>query len=291
MEKTTSPKIIVLGIDGLEYDLVEKWRLQNIMQKTHCKLDLSDYKVVVTPPIWGSMITGKIDEEIMKMWERTTEISGNFDSNKNLKQKWWAKIGTAVLPLSFQDWIWSKFFEKRMGSPIETSTNYVMEKKQINIFQFFEKPWTNGIPSYGRAYTDSTEKKLLNKVFQGEKKPYINYSIENYQNDKTQLFSTIEKKENDIIFWYVALLDKLGHIYIKNSIPLMNYYMELNGVVGEVKEKCPDSYIYVISDHGMKPYKGIWGMHSDHAFFSSNTGETIGKPFQLYDLILKYKTQ
>jgi hypothetical protein len=289
MKATTSPRIIVLGIDGLEYNLVEKWRLKNIMQKTYCKLDLSDYKVVVTPPIWGSMITGKIDEEIMKMWEKTSEISGHFDLKTNVKQKWWARIGANVLPHSVQEWIWSNFFEKRIGDPIESSTNYVIEKNQTNIFQFFEKPWTNGIPSYGRAYTGPTEKKLLNKVFHGEKKPYIDYAIDNYQNDKIQLLSAIEKKEYDIIFWYAPLLDKLGHIYIKSPLTLMNYYLEINEVVEKVKEKCDDSCIYVISDHGMEPYKGIWGMHSDHAFFSSNTGETIDKPLQLYNLILKHK--
>ena len=75
-QKSGKPKVIVLGIDGLEYSLVEKWGLKNIMQKTYCKLDLSDYKIIVTPPIWGSMITGKIDEDVMKVWEKSAELVG-----------------------------------------------------------------------------------------------------------------------------------------------------------------------------------------------------------------------
>jgi hypothetical protein len=58
----------------------------------------------------------------------------------------------------------------------------------------------------------------------------------------------------------------------------MKYYFEINELVGRVKESCPKSKIYVISDHGMermKQQKTRWGMHSKHAFFSSNTGEKI----------------
>ena len=58
MSYSGPPEIIILGIDGLEYNLVKEWRLKNITQEAYRKLDLSDYKVVVTPPIWGSMLTG-----------------------------------------------------------------------------------------------------------------------------------------------------------------------------------------------------------------------------------------
>ena len=131
------PKVIVLGIDGLEYSLVEKWRLKNLKQKKYCKLDLSEYKVIVTPPIWSSMLLGKIDEELMDIWVRNSELLGG---------------------------------------------------------------------------------------------------------------------------------------------------------VGQVKEIYPSSIIYVISDHGMEKIRPnlSWGDHSRYAFFSSNTGETIDKPYQLHDLFLKH---
>jgi len=72
----------------------------------------------------------------------------------------------------------------------------------------------------------------------------------------------------------------------------MRHYLEINEVVGNVKERRPNSIIYIISDHGMEhmePKKDSCGMHSNHGFFSSNTGETIEKPIQFYDLISKHK--
>jgi len=150
-KKQIHPRVIILGIDGLEYSLVRKWKLTNIMQKIYCKTDLSDYKVIVTPPIWGSMLTGKIDEEIMGIWEKQAELTG---CGVNTKQKWWAKIGN-FLPPVIGLWIWCHFFSPFFGGNLfDKASNYVIEKNQINIFQFFKNPWTNGIPGYGRNVSD-----------------------------------------------------------------------------------------------------------------------------------------
>lgn len=155
MNYSNAPRIIILGIDGLEYNLVKEWRLKNIMQKTYCKLDLSDYNVVVTPPIWGSMITGKIDEEVMGRWIKWAEVAGG---NKNIKQKGWAKTGK-ILPSKLNFWLWNHIVDPLIGGdPFEKTANYVIEKKLPNIFQFFEKPWTNGLPSFGKNVSGPVQK-------------------------------------------------------------------------------------------------------------------------------------
>lgn len=291
MSHSEQSNIIILGIDGLEYNLVKEWRLKNIMQKKYCKLDLSNYNVIVTPPIWGSMLTGKIDDEVMKVWVKLAEVLGG---EKNIKQKWWAKIGK-IFPFSVNYWIWDNIFAPLIGGdPFKTTANYVLEKNEPNIFQFFEKPWTNGIPSYGRNVSTPTQKKLTEKAIAGERMPYKKHIIKQYEKDKLQLFSALDKQEFDLIFWYTPLLDNLGHMDMGKPLTLMmKHYLEINEVVGKVKESCPTSIIYIISDHGMErmePKTSAWGMHSHHGFFSSNTGETIGKPFHLYDLISKHRS-
>ena len=124
------------------------------------------------------------------------------------------------------------------------------------------------------------QKKLTEKAIAGEKKPYRKYILDQYKNDKLQLFSALDKQEFDFIFWYTPLLDNLGHMDMGNSLTLMmKHYLEINELVGKVKGSCPSSIIYVISDHGMERRelrkKSPWAMHSDHGFFSSNTGESI----------------
>ena len=285
------PKIIILGIDGLEYNLVKDWRLKNIMQKEFCKLELTDYNVIVTPPIWGSMLTGKIDKEIMKIWIKQAELTGG---GVNIEQKWWAKLGK-FLPYSVNYWLLDNVFARLQGGDaFEKTANYVKEKNQPNIFQLFESTWTNGIPSYGRKVINEVSKKLTENAIARDKKPYKMYAIEQYKNDKSQLLAVLKKPQYDFIFWYTSLLDSLGHVDMGNPLALMmKHYLEINEVVGIVKEQYPNSIIYIASDHGMErmePKKSSWGMHSDHGFFSSSTGETIDRPFKLYDLISKHKS-
>jgi len=284
----SSSRIIVLGIDGLDYNLVKKWRLKNLMQKSYCKMDLSDYRVKVTPPIWGSMLTGKIDEEIMDVWVRAAQF---VDLKSDVEQKWWAKMVTEMLPYIpaiIKNKIIFRLLENMGENPFEVTSNYIKEKKLTNIFQFFNNPWTNGIPSYGRLDNTPKRRKFFERATSGEKTPLKEYELKHYKKDKSELFSALKKDHYDLIFWYTPFIDSLGHMYIGKPLSLMNYYFEINSMVGEVIKNHNNSLIYVVSDHGMEKVERGWGMHSDYAFFSSNTGETITKPTQFFNLILKH---
>jgi len=292
MKETEQPKIIVLGIDGLEYNLAKKWRLKNMMQKKYSKLDLSDYKIVVTPPIWGSMITGKIDKEIMNLWIKYGKLIGD---NEKLEEKKWAEVLKKVIPKKIGTWIWDNLFTPTLGGdPFDTTANFVKDKKYTTVFDFFERPWDNGIPSYGRNVSAPEQRKLTEKAIEGDKKPYRKYILKQYTEDKLKLLNALGEKKYDFIFWYTPILDNIGHMDIGRPLThMMKHYLEVNNFVGIIKEICPKSIIYIISDHGMEAMnnkKTSWGNHSDHAFFSSNNGETIDKPFQLYDLIIKHKS-
>ncbi len=286
-KKLPYPRVIILGIDGLEYSLVIKWKLTNLMQKAYCKLDLSDYDVIVTPPIWGSMLTGKIDNEVMKIWVRMAEIAGG---GINTKQKWWAKIGE-ILPPKIDLWVGDHIFIPLFGGdPFEKTANYVLDKKQKNIFQFFKKPWTNGIPGYGKLISNKNDRHLLQNAILGKDITFKEHYFKIYSTDKQYLFSALDKNEYDLIFWYTTIVDKFGHVYMKKPLILMNIYLEINQQVGNIVNLFSDSLIYIISDHGMELFRGAWGLHSNYGFFSSNTGELIKKPYDLYDLLLKHKT-
>ncbi len=278
-------RIIVLGIDGLEYSLVEEWKLEYILQRAHCRTDLSDYDVVVTPPLWGSMITGKIDREVMRRWKLHTLLAG-MDS---MRVKFAEKLGR-FLPHRPTIWVWNHLvLPVTGGNPFESTADYVKKKNLHTIFHEFEKSWTNGLPGYGRVVSDSTARELLLEAFRGNRKPYIRYAIQLYKEDRERLFSALDRDYN-LIFWYTCLLDKIGHVCAGNKLEMLKYYLEINQLAKKVKKKCPDAIIYIISDHGMKPAEGAgkWGVHSDYGFFSSSTGELISKPYHLYELLLRH---
>lgn len=68
-------RVVILGLNALEHDLVEKFDLRNLKQKEYGKIALRDFKLIITPTIWASFITGLPPERhkvygILK-WENT----------------------------------------------------------------------------------------------------------------------------------------------------------------------------------------------------------------------------
>lgn len=260
----------------MESDLVEEFQLDILKQKNYCKLDLSDYKIVITPPIWGSMLTGKIDNEIIERFIEREKVVGKS------KEKIWAKVSAKILPQKVKEWADSHYLIPR---PFAESYNYVVEKGNKTIFDFYEDSWHNSIPSIGRNVSPMEMKKLMRGAVEGKVEPYRKHAIDVYQRDKISLLDALKNENFNLMFWYTDFLDKMGHAFISKKLILMKYYFEINSLVLKVKKLCPKSIIYIISDHGMESMKEGWGQHSNHGFFSSNTGELIKKPQDLFYLV------
>jgi len=78
--------IIILAIDALEYELVEKFNCQNLKQKFYGKTDISEFTQPRTIVLWSSFMTGKNKEkEILlkgkkEMWNTKFDIKDTFFS-------------------------------------------------------------------------------------------------------------------------------------------------------------------------------------------------------------------
>jgi hypothetical protein len=280
-------KVIVLGIDGLEYNLVEEWDLKYLKQKTYTKTDLSDFEVIVTPPIWAAMLTGRIVPEINEIFirryryysQKTTEVK------VDLKTPWYVRAGRRILP----NFIRQKINKMMFPDPFKKTADFLLRTtKYKTIFDYYEKTWTNGVPSYGRNVSTEEIKVAMQEAIMGNLKPLVQYSLRIYEEDKKQLFEALDE-DYELIFWYTPFLDEISHFYIKKKLKLMNLYIDLNKLVKKITSRLEDNDIlYIISDHGMEPVPGDprGGNHSDHGFFSSNTGEIIKKPQELFYLIV-----
>ena len=264
--------IIILGIDALEYSLVREWDLKYLKQKAYCKTDLSDFDVIVTPPIWGAMITGKVDHKMIKLFQKRMEK----------ERSWWWRLGTK-LPRFIKVLYWRHIYSKIDVNPFDKTENYNIGKETL--FDFFANPWNNGIPSYGRNVQSKIVRKLTLESISNDVKPLLKYAKEEFEADKAALYKAI-KEEHDLIFWYTPYLDRVGHRLFHKKLHMMNLYMEINQLIKNIKEQKKDAIIYIISDHGMVLDKDTKsGVHSTYGFFSSNTGELINKPQDLFYLI------
>jgi len=284
-------KIIILGIDGLEYDLVKEWKLKHLELEASSRLELSDFGVIITPLIWASMLTGKKEDEIERIFlERSRYFSKTSDSlKKKQRQYWHAALMARILPKSIKTWV----NKKLLPDPFKKTSHFLKKNNKRTLFDFFKNPWNNGVPAYNKCVTSDESKKMTGIAINGDLKPLHEFTMAMYERDKKELFDAL-KKDYDLIFWYTSFLDKISHFYIVKKRKLMNIYLDLNTMVKKIREGMgPDDVLYIISDHGMVAVEGSLkaGDHSDHAYFSSSTGETIQKPQELFDIVTKRGTK
>ena len=218
-------KIVILGIDALEYNLVEEWDLKYIKQKAYCKTDLSDFDVIITPSIWGAMLTGTKIEEIEKTYLKRAKLvaGGGTTHKKKIEQYWIAKVIARILPPGLKKIIDSLF----LPDPFKKTYNIVQRKRYTTMFDFFEKTWNNGIPAYNRNVSTKEVKELMETAVKGNTIPLFNYSMQLYRKEKEKLLKAIEGNY-ELIFWYTPFLDEIEHFYITKKVKLLNIYMELN---------------------------------------------------------------
>ncbi|NJE85496.1 hypothetical protein E3E23_06615 [Thermococcus sp. CX2] len=280
-------KIIILGIDGLEYNLIEEWNLKHLKQKAYTKTDLSDFKVIVTPPIWAAMLTGRKVPEIEEPFvKRQKFLAQETNIAKDIKKPFYVKFGAKILPRVVR-----KIIGNRIApNPFEHTYDYLLRtKKYKTIFDYFDKTWTNGVPSYGRNVSNPEVKAAMAEAVKGNLKPLVEYAMRTYEQDRKALFEALNG-DYELIFWYTPFLDEISHFYIRKKLKLMNLYLDVNRLVKRVSEKLDEGdVLYIISDHGMEPIPGDprGGDHSDHGFFSSNTGELIERPQDLFKLVVE----
>jgi len=73
-------KVLILGIDALEYDLVEELNLRSIKQVEYGKV-VEPYSKLLTPILWASFITGSLNHGVNSFTVRRNpiiRIGGSF---------------------------------------------------------------------------------------------------------------------------------------------------------------------------------------------------------------------
>lgn len=273
--------IVVLGIDGLEYDAVVEFDLKYVKQEAFTMTNLEDFSVIATPPIWGAMLTGEVDEEAIARFER--QFPGKDSPmleqlNRIFPPKLWSELGKAYRSL----------YDKVFGNPMHQTEEYIIKKGKNTIFDEFDKSWHNNIPSLGRQlYVKDSGRKFEEALesWEGTKKFLTEYA-ELLEREKAKLFEALDE-DYELVWFYTSYWDRVGHLVSGTKVLWMNEYLNLNKFVKKVKQKLSgDDLLYIVSDHGFKPHGKLrLGEHSDHGFFSSSTGKLIKKPQDMFSLL------
>ncbi len=272
-------KLCIIGLDGLEYELVEKWNLEALKQEEYGKIDLSPALVdgyPLSPPIWTSFMTGKPKSE-----HGVIGFEWNFPFSDVIYR----------LPKSLllEDIFGFLGFSK--GFP---------DKKRIRVKTFVDELGDMfkgvNVPIYD--FSLNNHGKVARRM--GIRETDIRYFVRNWDrvpstmllknlitHSKQVLNETFEKIGTDwtVFFTYFYWLDSIQHIFYMNEKILREEYERACRYVEAIKERLgPDTLVLVVSDHGAD----MKGGHSCHGFYSLSERRGLRpKITDFYDFIMK----
>jgi len=261
-------RVAILGLDGLEYELVRKFDMKNLMQEEYGKTDLCDFNEIITPPIWASFLTGLPPEKhgIQEMYKWESSLLQRLNET-SVEMKWLKRITKSPK---------LKHLGFRKTYPM------IKDKGIKTIFDYVSRSVALDIPTYNRSldrYLANLRKAALkNPRAFGEKFEKCVYY--KFFAEKNKFMETFRKNDWTLIMGYTLMPDYLGHNYRRNLTKMWEAYAILDDFVGDVRASAEkDVHILVISDHGMKLLgKTIYGDHSVYGFYSSDKMLGLNNP-------------
>ncbi len=289
-------KVCILALDALEYELVDRFYCENLKQEEYGRIDLTEFKQhsptgePFTPVIWSSFITGKMPDQTGITIERV-DSNSIVDTAKRLVFRF-NLTDRIVDALSIRRWeiakrmrrlTHSKFAHARgVKQAWETDEEYYRKMKLKTIFDFSRKPAIVAMPAFKSSEhtaakeTHAAVKKTWERFTKGE------ITGAEFLQKETRLFEkeidealVLLKKEWDLFVFYTKTLDYVGHFFAWNTKAMWLFYERADKFIEEIENRVRgDAFILVISDHGMQRN----GVHSDHAFYSTNTSLGLKNP-------------
>lgn len=273
-------KVLIIGIDALEYNLVIEWDLKHLKLNEFGKtrVPISEgFGEPVTLVVWPSFISGS-EPDVM-----------GFDAPiiyrqplKFILEKIYFPLISNNKPQREHD---VSIMEKTtVKNKIISRTNYILmkagmgrypERKDIKKPTFFDNPdyksIHHNIPVYDAVFTTEDRDSARNGVIRAINDKEFRKDFEKKLSDELKIgsenvFKHLQNPSWDLYMQYFYVLDGIQHVYYKNKLKLMDYYMKFNEFVGRVKEKLPnDTMLLIVSDHGQEN-----GLHTNYGYYSSN---------------------
>ena len=248
-------KVLILGIDALEYDLVEEWDLKHLKQKKYGKTCVPLTKTTIdigpcTVVVWPCFITGKKPEEM-----GYNSIAPNKDLLNDLYEKVIKKF-----PHSEKTF---KYFHRK-------SKTYKPTRNNIKAPTMFDNPTYKSIHMHIPVYDNDAFSEYRGETPKavGDKDYRVAYEKECLKEFKIRTSEVYDILDGDwsLCMQYFFLLDGIQHVFFKNKLKIMEYYLLFNKFVGELKKQLPSNVmLLIVSDHGQKK-----GFHTHYGFYSCN---------------------
>lgn len=270
-------KVSIIGIDGLEYDLVEELNLRNIKQVEYGKV-IEPHSILLTPLLWASFITGSLNHGVKSFTVRRNPIikfgGSMFEklgihghaSPRRFVRKGLMKLGLSTSPVDKRD--------------LQTRT----------IFDYAKNPVAISIPAYNEWQSIHNMRlkypfvKLVGEHNEKKATECIETNWRIFRRKLNYTLSLLEERDWDLLMVHFLILDTIGHLYWYKPGKLRDAYRYVNNLVDKFLSKIKDQWVLIVSDHGMKK-----GVHTNYAFYSTNIPLGLKNPklTDFHDIILE----
>jgi hypothetical protein len=275
-------KCLILAFDGLEYNFVEDFSLENLKQDEYGKVQVpkecfvevksgpaKGMREAFTPLVWFSFLTGKLPTET------------NFKHFKKLDNEFLTTLGMLSAKITL-----NRFIRDRIGIVLEALgfSFRTFRKKDYNvptIFDLTERSHAINVPVYSEEWTLGLAQNPDDfRCFEDYIESVLITESSKFRRLRNQLLHYLERKsEWDLLMVYFPTLDHYGEFCFGDTKKLRKMYMAFDIFVKEAKKKLSESFVLVISDHGIERLgKTPFGKHSDYAFYSINRNIGLSNP-------------
>jgi len=248
MDVENMNKMFILGLDGLEYNLVEKWNLEHLKQKVYGKIKVPISKETnfpITPEVWASFLVGKELEGI---------VCDRLDSREKILD---------IL----------RYLRKRIKLSLGIGRLFRPTKRfpELRIPTFIDR--FDGISEINAPYYSYDHAVITTLLRFGKNRFTIKDTIAElfklYKKRRKQILEETKKKIRDssVIFAYLHFPDSIEHFLYLKPKKLKNFYYDIEYFVLQIKEITGDIPFIIVSDHGIDLKNGL---HSLYGFFSAN---------------------
>jgi hypothetical protein len=262
-------KLVIVGLDGLDYQKIEKYDCENLVLEDFGKLDLEDLPLT-TPVLWASMITGKQPEEhgVNSMLTFRGEKVRKAD---RILTKILNKFGFAGVHL--RKFLWYYIYDSSLIVPdrevlkSDTVFEKIKDAVALDIPGYSEYPYIAGKMNVGpshRKYPPVSREHVFRDV-----------KAEHFYRKK-QFFEHVG--EHKMVMQHFHYPDWHQHLFLseEKDQELYSYMDEFAGEILDAVDE--DTLVVFCSDHGVED-----GGHRDQAFYSSNAD--LGDGVKLTNII------
>lgn len=286
-------KLLIIGLDGLDYDIILRWNLKNYLQKYHGKHYVGFACKLYTPILWSMFLTGinveKHGYDLEKLKDKRTLESFKYGF---LRKMYMLRRKIPLKKLGIRPILSMLGLVRKYPSSI--MPNYLI--KQTFIEELKSRGFKTAaieVPGYNEIVNEKYRSLYRKYIFKSltEKLKFLREIINDCCN---RVFKAQNLVLNgyDLVFVYLPLPDIAHHLLFKNlreTVELRKIYGKIMNIIKPLLSLSKNYAILIVSDHGFNIKENY---HSQWGFWSLNIKPPF-KPYKITDfkeLILRIVT-